>query len=335
MNNFWNGKKVLITGINGFIGGNLAKKLNSLGADIFGLVRNRKESTFLSYEKISTDVTLIDGELIDKNLIERIISEEQINCVYHLAAQVEIGVGLRNPYLTFESNIRGTYSLLEAIRLFPDSIESVVIASSDKSYGSYSKDKMPYKEDYPLIPIYPYDVSKACGDMIARSYSSDIYNLPIVVTRFSNIFGPGQLNFSAIMPDAIRSALGYSKFIPRGDGSQIRDYIFVEDVIDLYLLIGEKLSIDPKRYTGEVFNAGTNNPITVKRILEYIYQKIGNFNDLKDVIEMMSLKKTKGEINCQYMDFKKVNKCFGWKPNHSFEKGLEKTIVWYSKFFEI
>ncbi len=334
MNNYWKGKKVLITGINGFIGGNLAKKLNTLGADIFGLIRNKKPSTFLSYENLLSKVTLIEGELIDKNLLERIISEEQINCVFHLAAQVEVGVGLQNPYLTFESNIKGTYSLLEAIRLFPDFIESVVIASSDKSYGSYTEDKMPYQEEYPLKPIYPYDVSKACADMIARSYACDIYNLPIVVTRFSNIYGPGQLNFSAIMPDAIRSALGYSTFIPRGDGSQIRDYIFVQDVVDLYLIIGEELSKSPKKYTGEIYNAGTNKPISVSQIIKTIYENIGNNIALKKIIKLMSEKKTVGEINCQYMNFNKVNQNFGWKPNHNFKDGLIKTIKWYKEYLK-
>ena len=334
MNSFWKGKKVLLTGINGFIGGNLAKKLNILGAEIFGLIRNKKPGTFISYEKFISKVTLIDGELTNKDLLARIISEEKINCVFHLAAQVEVGVGLKNPFLTFESNIRGTYSLLEAIRLFPDSIESVVIASSDKSYGSYKKDQMPYKEDYPLKPIYPYDVSKACADMIARSYACEIYNLPVIVTRFSNIYGPGQLNFSAIMPDAIRSALGYSNFIPRGNGSQIRDYIFVEDVVDLYLLIAKELSKNPEFYRGEIYNAGTNSPISVKKILELIYQNIGNIRDLETVKKLMSEKKTVGEINCQYMDFEKVNECFGWEPKHSFKAGLNKTIEWYKKYLE-
>ena len=236
--------------------------------------------------------------------------------------------------MTFESNVRGTYSILEAIRLFPDSIESIVIASSDKSYGSYSEDKMPYKENYPLKPIYPYDVSKACADMISRSYACDVYNLPIVVTRFSNIYGPGQLNFSAIMPDAIRSALGFTTFIPRGDGSQIRDFIFVEDVVQLYLVISEKLSRNPIKYSGEIYNAGTNKPLSVRKVIEKIYENIGNYKDLENVIKLMSKKKTIGEINCQYMDFQKVNQFFGWEPKHSFELGLDKTIKWYEKYLK-
>jgi len=187
-NNYWQGKNVFITGINGFVGGNLAKKLHSIGAIVFGLERNSRKDTFLYFEGVGERVNMISGDLLDKELISRIISEEQINVVFHLAAQVEIGVGIKNPFLTYETNTRGTYSLLEAIRQFPDSIESVICASTDKSYGSYPREKMPYKEDYPLLPEYPYDVSKACADMIARSYASDVFGLPIVVTRFSNIF---------------------------------------------------------------------------------------------------------------------------------------------------
>jgi CDP-glucose 4,6-dehydratase len=332
MGNYWQGKNVFITGINGFIGGNLAKKLNSIGANVFGLLRNKKHDTLLYFENIATKVTLIEGDLTDRDLITRIISEEEINAVFHLAAQVEIGIGIKNPYLTFETNTRGTYSLMEAIRLFPDTIRSVVVASTDKSYGSYGKEKMPYKEDYPLIPIYPYDVSKACADMIARSYASDVYRLPIVVTRFCNIYGPGQLNFSAIIPDAIRSALGFTTLIPRGDGKQIRDFIFVDDVVELYLLISESLSKDPQKYAGEIYNAGTNSPKSIKEVVEDTYNFVGNTKDLEKVIRLMAGKETTGEIACQYMDFEKVNKSFGWKPSHEFKDGIEKTIEWFKKY---
>ena len=181
------------------------------------------------------------------------ISEEGINIIFHLGAQVEVGVALNNPYITYETNVRGTYTLLESIRLYPDSVQAVVVASSDKAYGEYAKEKMPYKEDYPLKPEYPYDTSKACADMIARAYSSSPSKLPIVITRFSNIYGPGQLNFSALIPDAIRSALGYSKFIPRGNGSMMRDFLFIEDVVDLYIRIAESLSKDKGNISGQIF----------------------------------------------------------------------------------
>jgi CDP-glucose 4,6-dehydratase len=208
------------------------------------------------------------------------------------------------------------------------------VASTDKSYGSYGKDKMPYKEDYPLKPRYPYDTSKACADMIAQSYASEIYKLPVVVTRFCNIYGPGQLNISAIMPDAITSALGYTKFIPRGDGSMIRDFIFVEDVVDLYLKIAEALAKDPKKISGEIFNAGTKSPISVREVLREIYTLAGNEKDYEEMLSQMNGKKTTGEIDCQYMDFEKVDKFFAWCPKHSLREGLKKTIEWFRRYNE-
>tara|TARA_Y100001980_G_C14556688_1_gene349377 strand:- start:2786 stop:3808 length:1023 start_codon:yes stop_codon:yes gene_type:complete len=331
---YWRGKNVLVTGINGFIGGNLTKMLIENGANVFGLIRNIDKQTFLYFEGLSEKIVLIMGDLVDKTLMEKIISEENINVVYHLGAQVEVGLALQNPYLTFETNIRGTYTLLEAIRRHSDGVESIVIASSDKAYGAYDINKMPYKEDYPLIPKYPYDTSKACADMIAKVYTSEVYRLPIIVTRFSNIYGPGQLNFSALIPDGIRSALGYSKFEPRGDGSMTRDFIFSEDVADLYLQIGEHLAKNPKKLTGEVFNAGTNSPISVREVLEKIFKAVNNKKDFDKIRKQMQGRKTTGEISHQYMNYEKVNEYFNWSPAHSFTKGIDKTISWYKRYLQ-
>ena len=327
--NFWAGKNVMITGINGFIGGNLAKLLVEKGANVFGLIRNQSEKSFLYYEGVARKTVNILGDILDKELVSRIISEEEINVVYHLAAQVEVGVGMQNPFLTFETNIRGTYTLLEAIRLNSNSIEAAIFASTDKAYGSYGRDMMPYKEDYPLIPRFPYDTSKACADMLAQSYTNEIYDLPLVVTRFSNIYGPGQLNFSALIPDAIRSALGYTRFIPRSDGSMIRDFIFVADVADLYASIAEGLAADPQRIAGEIFNAGTNSPITVRELLEKVYHSVGNMEDFDEVLQLMKNREAVGEISCQYMDYEKVENFFNWTPRHSLDEGFKKTIEWY------
>ena len=331
--NVWKGSNVLITGINGFIGGNLAKSLLLKEANVFGLIRNKNKKTFLYYENLDQKVTMIDGDITDKDLLFRIISEEQIEFVYHLAAQVEVGVGITNPVLSFETNIRGTYFLLEAVRMCHPLVKSVIIASTDKSYGSYGVDMMPYKEDYPLKALYPYDVSKACGDMIARSYASDLYNLPVVVTRFSNIYGPGQLNFSALVPDAIRSALGHSQFIPRGDGTNFRDFLYIEDVVSLYIIIGKELADKPSQYSGEVFNAGTNLPTTVESILNSIFRIIGNESDLINIKKQMKLSCTKGEIDYQYMDYAKAYKHFKWKPSTALNEGLQNSIVWYKNYF--
>jgi len=331
---YWFGKNVLITGINGFIGGNLAMHLVNNGAAVYGVMRNQKRDTLLFYEKLDSKVVLINGDITGKDFFSRIIAEEQIQIVFHLAAQVEVGVGLTNPYLTFETNIKGTYSLLEGIRQCSHTLEAVVIASTDKSYGSYPREEMPYKEDYPLIPKYPYDVSKACADMIAQSYATEVYNLPVVVTRFCNIFGPGQLNFSAIFPDSIRACLGYGNFIPRGNGQQVRDFIFIDDVIDLYLQIGEKLANEPEKYRGHIYNAGTNAPKSVREILETVYKLTNNEHEFKKILNVMKNKETTGEIDCQYMDYEKVNQHFGWSPKHSFNDGVTKTIEWFKKYLE-
>lgn len=334
LSNYWFGKNVLITGVNGFIGGGLAKALSDRGANVFGLIRNVKKSTFLYYEEINKKIVLINGDLIDKDLISRVISEEQIQHVFHLAAQVEVGVGLENPYLTFETNIRGTYSLLEAIRQYPQTIESVIVASTDKSYGSYPKDMMPYKEDYPLLPKYPYDVSKACADMISQSYATDIYRLPIVVTRFCNIYGPGQLNFSAVFPDSIRACLGYGSFVPRGNGQQIRDFIYIEDVVELYLRIGEDLAKNSDVLRGNIYNAGTNTPTSIRDALKMVYSLTGKTAQFQEILEIMKGKQTIGEIDCQFMGYEKVYEHFGWQPKHSLEAGIEKTIRWFEGYLK-
>jgi len=333
-NNYWFGKNVLITGVNGFIGGNLAKKLLSRGATVFGVIRSIKRDTMLFYEGIDSKIVLIHGDITDKDFFSRVIAEEQINAIFHLAAQVEIGVGLTNPYITFETNIKGTYSLLEGVRECPQTVESVVIASTDKSYGSYPREDMPYKEDYPLIPKYPYDVSKACADMIAQSYATEVYKLPIIVTRFCNIFGPGQLNFSAIFPDSIRACLGYGKFVPRGNGEQVRDFIFIDDVIDLYLTMGAKLASSPEEYRGNIYNAGTNTPISARDILKTVYRLTNQLDSYEEVLQMMRGKSTTGEIDCQYMDFEKVNRHFGWSPTRSFENGVVETIDWFRGYLD-
>jgi len=330
----WEGMRVFITGVNGFIGGNLARHLLSQGAEIFGLMRNINRDTYLHFEGVAPRIKLIHGDLGDKELLCRVIVEEQIACVFHLAAQVEVGVARDYPYLTWETNIRGTYALLEAIREQKDRVKAVVVASSDKAYGEYGRDKMPYREDYPLIPVYPYDVSKACADMIARSYASSLYHLPIVVTRFSNIYGPGQLNFSALIPDATRCVLGYSEFIPRSDGTQLRDYIYVGDVVELYAVIAESLAENPG-IAGEIFNAGTNTPRSAREVVEKVFEISGRQNKYVKIEKLWADRKTVGEIDCQYMSFDKVERFFGWKPKTSFDAGIIETVAWYKKYLSV
>lgn len=327
-----NEMNVLITGITGFIGGNLARGLIKAGANVFGLVRNKSQNNLIAIEGFGSKITLVYGDLCDSLLMERILSENGITHIYHLAAQVEVGVAYINPFLTFESNIRGTYCLLEAARKYSNGIKSIVVASTDKAYGEYAIEDMPYQEDYPLIPRYPYDVSKACADLIAQSYSKN-YGLPIVVTRFCNIYGPGQLNFSALFPDSIRCALGHGSFIPRGDGTQLRDFIYVDDVVKLYLVISEALEKNPEKFSGEIYNAGTNNPISVKDALKLVFNITSQIEKFHDIEARFKSKLTTGEISAQFMTYQKPYAHFSWKPTYGLEAGLSKTIDWYRKYF--
>lgn len=331
---FWENKSVLITGINGFIGSNLAKYLLKNNAKIYGLIRKIDKNTLLFYEKLDNKIKLFSGDITDINLVKRIINEENINHIFHLAAQVEVGVAMRYPFSTFESNIRGTYSILEAARTSASKINSIIVASSDKSYGEYPNSKLPYKENYPLNPKFFYDTSKACADMISKSYASNPRKpLPIIITRFANIFGPGQMNFSALIPDCIRSSLKYSNFEPRGNGKDTRDFLYVEDVAEIYEILARELSLN-KKLSGNIFNAGTNEKFKVEDIIKKIYLKNKNNKDLNKILLKLPKKKTEGEIKNQLMNFDKLNKFFKWKPKTTFNKGLDKTINWYKKFLK-
>ena len=337
MNDFWRNKNVLITGVTGFVGGNLVKKILASEANIFGIIRNENPFSYIHLEELDKKIRLINSDLMNHKSLFNIITEQQIDVIFHLAAQVEVGVGLVNPFLTFETNVRGTYNLMEACRLAKQSghnIESIVVASSDKAYGEYPVDQMPYRESYPLLPKYPYDTSKACADMICNAYSIDQYCLPIVITRFSNIYGPGQMNFSAIVPEGIRSGLGYSTFVPRSDGSMVRDFIFSEDVAHLYMCIAKELSLNPTKLKGQIFNAGSNQPIDMKSLLAKIYNSLGNSKSLEIILNQMKGKKTKGEIQHQHMSFDKVFKYFDWKPENSIDEGINKSITWYKKILK-
>jgi|TARA_Y100000294_G_scaffold177931_1_gene205715 CDP-glucose 4,6-dehydratase len=331
---FWKNKKVLITGIAGFVGSNLAKNLSNNGANVIGLTQNKKIESLLFYEKIDKKVNLFFGDITNKILIKKILVKFKIEICFHLAAQVEVGLAQRNPYGTWETNIRGTYTLLEAVRENSKYVKSIIIASSDKAYGEYGLKKMPYKENYKLKPIFPYDTSKACADMIAKSYTSKLFNLPIIITRFSNIYGPGQLNFTALIPDSIKSCILNKKFVIRGNGESIRDYIYINDIVDVYKLLSEKLYINPKKYSGEIFNAGTNTPHKTKEILKKIFLYKGKIKEFKKITKSMKKNKTSGELSIQYMDYKKLYDYFGWKPKGKFNSNLPKIYNWYKSYFK-
>ena len=330
MNNFWKNKRVFITGIDGFVGSNLAKELVKKKAKVFGLIK-RKKNSLIYYENIDRKLSLYKGDITNKVLLNKIFQEKKIEICFHLAAQVEVGVANKDPFSTFETNIRGTYSFLEAVNLNKKNIKSVIIASSDKVYGDYPKKYLPYKEDYKLKAKFPYEVSKACCDMIAKSYAGELFKLPIITTRFTNIYGPGQLNYSALIPDIIRTIILNNEFIPRGNGTAVRDFIFVKDIVSIYLLLSEKMYKN-KKFAGEVFNCGTNKPITIRKIIEKILIQNNKKKELKKIINMMKSKDAIGEIPHQFMDCKKINRYFKWKPSYTFNKGIKETLNWYKIF---
>ena len=331
--NFWKNKSVLITGINGFIGGNLSKYLVNLGAKVTGITNNKVKNRFLEFEKLSNKVKVHQVNLHKYVEVEKFIIKTKVDICIHLAAQVDVNIAKANPLLTFQSNITGTYNLLESLRQKHET-KSIIIASSDKSYGSYPLKKLPYKETYDLRPIYPYDVSKACGDLISKSYSSDLFNMPIIITRFANIYGPGQLNFTALVPDCILAVENYRKFIPRGNGTNKRDFLYVKDVCDLYTCLSFNL-FKNKELKGEVFNAGTTHGYRVDQVLKKICM-LSNRNDLYLKIKNdFKNKSLSGEIQHQFMNYKKLQKYFGWKPKYNLNDGLVETLEWYKDFLQI
>ncbi len=331
---FWKNKNVFITGIAGFVGSNLAKDLVNNGANIIGLTKNKKIDSLLFYEKIDKKINLLFGDITDKELLKSIFLKFNIDICFHLAAQVEVGSARKYPFLTWETNVRGTYTLLETIRENKKKIKSIVVASTDKVYGEYPIKQLPYKEEYELKAKFPYDTSKACADMIAKSYSTKLFKLPIVITRFANIYGPGQLNFTALIPDAISSCLLNKKFIMRGDGQSIRDFVYIDDIVDLYKLLSKNLYLNPKKFSGQVFNAGTNIQHKIKDILEKIFLYAKKKQEIRSIFKKMHKNRTKGEISVQFMDFEKLHHYLGWKPKYKFINTLPKLFKWYKIYLK-
>ena len=332
--NFWKNKNVFITGVTGFVGSNLAKNLVLSGANVIGLTLNKKVKSLLYFENIDRKINLILGDITNKKLLKKIFLKHNIHVCFHLAAQVEVGSALKYPYFTWETNIRGTYTLLETIRENKRRIRSIIIASSDKAYGDYPLKSLPYKESYQLKPNFPYDTSKACADMIAKSYSTNLFKLPIIITRFANIYGPGQLNFTALIPEVIRTCLLKKKLKMRSNGEGIRDFIYIEDIVELYKLLGKNLYLKPKKYSGEIFNAGTNIKHKIIDIVKEIFIYTNRNSQLKNLFKQIRNNKTKGELSGQYMDYKKLNLFFGWKPKYKFSDTLPELINWYKNYFK-
>lgn len=316
-NDFWRNKNVLITGYEGFLGSHLTRTLLNCGAIVCGLdIHIRRKQTILSGKELAK-VKIIKGSVENFSLVSEIIKKHKIEFIFHLAAKSLVGECLREPIKALSTNIRGTWNVLEASRN-SNTIKVIVIASSDKAYGSHTK--LPYKENASLSGSHPYDVSKSCADLIAHTYYNT-YGLPVVVTRCGNIFGPGDFNFSRIIPDAVRSAIMNKKLIIRSDGKFIRDYIYVDDVVNAYLSLSEKFQ--RLKLDGNAFNFSYEKPISVLELVKIIYYLTGKELNYK------ILDQAKYEIKKQYLLSKKAKEILGWKPRFTLEEGLKKTIGWY------
>ena len=315
-NKYWRNKKVLITGHEGFLGSNLAKTLVCCGAKIIGIdkVKSRPDSVLNS---LRNKLICIKGDISSFRLVKSLIDKYKPQIIFHLAAEAIVGEANKNPIRTFKSNIEGTWNVLEASR-GKKFIEAIVVASSDKAYGSHKI--LPYKEDAPLKGDHPYDTSKSCADLICYTYWNT-YEVPVCVTRCGNIYGPGDLNFSRISPDAICCALKGKQFIIRSDGKFTRDYVYVEDMVDGYIVLAEKMK--KLKLYGEAFNFSNGNPITVIELVKKIY----NLTDKKPDYKILN--RAKYEIKHQYLSSQKARKILGWKPASTLEEGLLHTIQWY------
>lgn len=315
---FWLDRPVLITGATGLVGSSVTAMLKAKGATVTCLIRDWVPRTELARSGTIEHVNVVRGDLCDQEMLERTLGEYEIDTVIHLAAQTAVVVANRNPVSTFESNIRGTWALLEACRRSP-MVKQIVVASSDKAYGE--QENLPYHEGMPLQGRHPYDMSKSCADLIAQSYAKS-FGLPVVISRCGNFYGGGDLNWNRIVPGTIRSIIRNTAPVIRSDGTMVRDYLYVEDGAHAYVLLAEKLAANSS-LSGEAFNFSTETPLTVREIVDRLLALTGS--SLKPDIRNIA----SNEIPRQYLDASKARNILGWKPLFSLDAGLSQTIDWY------
>jgi CDP-glucose 4,6-dehydratase len=316
--NFWRDRRVFVTGGTGLVGGWLVQRLVELKADVVALIRDWVPGSRLLELGLEKHINVVRGDVRHQAELERILGEYEVDTVVHLAAQTIVGIANRNPISTFETNIAGTWALLEAVRRSP-TVKAVVIASSDKAYGS--AETLPYVETTPLMGEHPYDVSKSCADLIAQCYAKT-WKVPVAITRCGNFFGGGDLNWNRIVPGTIRSLLRGERPIVRSDGKFLRDYIYVEDAVDSYLHLAQALRRDAK-FAGEAFNFATGKPLDVLEVVGTI--RTAMKSDLEPVI----LNEASNEIREQHLDSGKAHTLLNWRARFGFEEGLPRTIAWY------
>jgi CDP-glucose 4,6-dehydratase len=322
VSDFWRGKNVMVTGVGGFVATHLAAKLHESGANVVGIMRDSRGGRRLEAFDLTGKIDTVRGSIDDYELVERVFAEYEISQCFHLAAQAIVGIANRSPVSTFESNIRGTWTVMEAARHSP-LVEGVVIASSDKVYGDH--EVLPYTEDAPLNAIYPYDASKLCAEVIARSYART-FDLPLGVVRCANIYGPGDLNWSRVIPGTVRSMLAGEEPVIRSDGTLERDYMYVTDAVSAYLTLAENL--ERKEVRGEAFNFGWGRGYSVIEIVETVLRQGGSS------LTPRVLGQNRGEISKQWLDSAKANRVLNWQPVVTLDEGVRRSIDWYRQFLQ-
>jgi CDP-glucose 4,6-dehydratase len=321
---FWDNRPTLVTGATGLLGGWLVKRLLSMGADVVCIIRDSVPQSELIRSGAIDQVKVVRGDVCDRVFLERVLGEYEIDTVMHLAAQTIVGIANRNPISTFETNIAGTWQMLEACRHSP-TVKQIVMASSDKAYGDC--DTLPYVETTPLQGLHPYDVSKSCADLITQAYGHT-YKLPVAVTRCGNFYGGGDLNWNRIIPGTIRSILRGEAPVIRSDGSYIRDYIYVEDGAAAYTLLAEQLAANSSLY-GQAFNFSNETQVTVLDLVTQIVKLMDT--NLSPIVQNQA----SNEIQHQFLDASKARNVLDWLPEFTLDRGLKQTINWYEKFFNL
>lgn len=319
----WQGCPVLVTGAYGFLASHLLEELLARGAVAIGLFRDRPTGSYLQRSGLEGQVTLVQGDITDLAACERVINEHEVRVVFHLAAQAIVGLANRSPYSTLESNIRGTYTLLEACRELQGLLQAVVVASSDKAYGDQAE--LPYREEAPLLGMHPYDASKSCTDLLARMFAHT-YGLPVAVTRCANLYGPGDPNLSRIVPATMLSLMRRERPIIRSDGTPLRDYLFVKDAVAGYLQVAGAVADGPAR--GQAYNLGTGVPVSVLDLVNAIVAVSGV--DLPPEVQNTA----SGEIVHQYLAVRRAQEELGWSAATSLADGLRATYAWYQSHHE-
>jgi len=316
---FWHKRRVLITGASGFIGSWLTLSLLERGAEVVILAKGNMRNSLLTAKMLKEVKAIAKADITDFLKTRKVFNKYKVDTCFHLAGQPIVGIANESPFPTFDANIKGTWNVLEAAR--QGGVKRLIIASADKVYGEQGE--LPYTEKMPLSAVHPYGASKICAELLSRTYLNT-YGLPVAILRASNTYGGGDLNFSRIIPGTIKSVLNNKNPVIRGDGSSLRDFIYITDIVNAYLILAE--SLHKENVKGEAFNFSSGRPVSILELVKMIIKISGRKGLKPRILDKVS---PKNEISRQYLSIKKAGRVLGWHPQYDLEKGLKLTINWY------